>query len=82
MDYRTGGNETSLLEGTHRILGSLGPRGKGAVTPQETEAHVSAGVGESPEEVWVGSGLSHGWWYWQLQSWELPTGGNPTGGCH
>ena len=31
---------------------------------------------------WVtvhGVGLPQGCRYWQLQSWELPTGGNPTG---
>ena len=33
---------------------------KGAVTPQETDPDFPRGVQESPEEVWVSSGLLYG----------------------
>ena len=50
-----GETETPLLEGTHEVVCASGPRGEGAVTPQETEADLPAGVGGSPAEAGSGS---------------------------
>ena len=45
-----------LLEGTNKTLCTR-TQEKGAVTPQETDPDLPVSVQESPEEVWVGSGL-------------------------
>ena len=47
--------ETPLLEGTHKVVCTLGP-GEGAATPGETEPDLPASVGGSPAEA-VGGGL-------------------------
>ena len=42
--------------------------------PQETEPKLSASVGGSPVEAWVGRGSPQGWGYWQQQSGKAPLG--------
>ena len=37
------------------------PRGKGTVTPQETEPDLFASVGGPPVDAWVGSDSPQGW---------------------
>ena len=77
LDCRTlqdWGKESPLLEGTHQILWT---QGKGAGTPQETEADLPASVRGSPAQAWVGSHSLWGWGHQQQQSRELPLGTNP-----
>ena len=52
-------------------------QGKGAGTPQETEADLPASAGGSPAQAWVGSRSLWGWGHQQQQSRELPLGSNP-----
>ena len=60
FDCRTstdlGETETSLLEGTHKVVCASGPRGRSG-DPIETEPDLPARVGGSPAE--VGMALSH-----------------------
>ena len=55
---------------------------KGSVTPQGTEPDVPVSVGESPEEVRVGSGLPREQGHQQQQSWEVTLGVSPLGDRH
>ena len=57
------GKQTPVLEGTNKILQATTQR-KGAVTPQETEPKLPAGVGGSPVEAWVRRGSAQGQWSW------------------
>ena len=53
-------------------------QGKGAVTPQETELDLPAGVGEA----WINSGSPWGQGHWQQQSWKGFLDISPLRGCH
>ena len=53
-------------------------QGKGAVTSQETDPDLPAGVGEA----WVSSGSPWGEGYWQQQSWKGSLDISPLGDCH
>ena len=59
FDCRTltglGETETRLLEGTHKVVCTSGPR-EGAVIPWETEPDLPASVGGYPGEVGGGCG--------------------------
>ena len=55
---------------------------KGSVTPEETELKLSASVGESPVDTWIGRGSPQGWGHWQQQFWKVLLGVSPLGGCH
>ena len=50
--------------------------------PQETEPNLPVSVGESPEEVRVGSGLPREQGHQQQQSWEVTLGVSPLGDRH
>ena len=73
------GKETPHLEGTNKILCMPRPRGKGAVTLQETKPDLHASFGGWTVEVGVGRGAPQGWEHWQQQSWRVPLGVNPLG---
>ena len=64
FDYRTstglGETDSTLGRHTKNPVHSR-TQGKGAVTPQETEPDILAGVGGSSVEVWVGSDSPWGW---------------------
>ena len=56
FDCRTstglGETETPILEGTHKVVCALGPRGRSS-DPGETEPDLPAGVGRPPAEAGV-----------------------------
>ena len=58
FDYRTstglGGNKVSSLGGHTQNFVLTKTQRKGGATPQKTEGKLSASVGGSPVEVWVG----------------------------
>ena len=58
FDYRTltgiGEKETPCLEGTHKVMCTLGPRGRSS-DPIATEPDLPASVGGSPAEAGGGS---------------------------
>ena len=60
-----GETETPLLEGTHEVVCASGPRGEGAVTPQDTEPDLPTSVGGSPAEAGGGCGSPQGQGHWQ-----------------
>ena len=53
--------ENRFLEDTNKTLCAPGPKEKGAVTLQESDADLPVSVKESPAEAWVGGGLLQGW---------------------
>ena len=61
FDYRTStGLGKQTLGGHKQNLACIRTQEKGAVTPQETDPDLPVSVQESPEEVWVNSGLPWG----------------------
>ena len=70
----TGGNRDSSLEGHKQNFAHTKTQRKGAVTPQETEADLPAGIGGPPVEAWAGSGSPWGEGHWQQQPWKGPLG--------
>ena len=77
----SGETKTPLLEGKQNLLHTK-TQGKGAVTLQETEPDIFAGVGGSPVEAWGGSSSTQGPRHWQQQLWEVHINVRPTGGHH
>ena len=67
--HRTRGNRDSTLGGHKQNLVCAKTQGKGAVAPQEIEPALPAGVGGSPVEVRVGSGLPWVQGYWEQLCW-------------
>ena len=55
------GLEKQTLGGYKQNLVCTTTEEKGAVTPKETDLDLPVSVQDSPEEVWVGSGLLQGW---------------------
>ena len=76
------GETDSTLGGHKQGLACTKTQGKGAVTPQKTEPDLNAGVGGSPVEVRVSSGLPQGSGHGQQQSYKGPLGISPLGGHH
>ena len=58
--HRIRGNKDSTLGGQTENLLHTKTQGKGAVTLQETEPDIFAGVGRSPVEAWGGSSSTQG----------------------
>ena len=75
LDYKTstGLGETDSSHGGHKQnLACTKTQRGGAVTPQETESELPAGVGGSPMEVWVGRGSKQGLGRLAAAIWEGP----------
>ena len=76
FNYRTstGLRETDFTFGRHRqTLELTKTQGTWAVTPQETEPDILAGVGGSSVEVWAGSDSPRGWGHWNSSPGKCPS---------
>ena len=76
MSTGLGETETPLLEGTHKVVGGSGPRGRSS-DPGETEPDLPASVGGFPAEVGGGCGSPWGQGHWQQKFWEVLLGVSP-----
>ena len=77
-----GEKRDSSLGGYTQNLALTKTQRKGAVTARETEPKLPASVGGSPAEAGLSGSSPQRQEHWQQQSWKVPLGISPLGGCH
>ena len=80
--HSTGRNRDSSPGGHRQNFVCTSTQKKEAVTPQETEQKLPAGVGGSSVKAWVSRGSPQGWGDWQQLSGKVAFGVKLLGVCH